>query len=141
MSASAIMEIYRAISDLVVGDTKCRALDEANLAVRAVDMPLRILLPHTEGDDRFIAIGTLNGIEWKVRDLCLWAPVVAGAGFQQFAEPMVAYVKLYISALKTMRIPTEQSHIRSVSFALGLAPWAEAQYYAIDTTLTVEEFI
>lgn len=138
---SAIGDIYLAISKMKVAGAKCRNIDKIRLAIAARDLPIRMLLPETTGDLSYIAIGTLNNIEWVIRDLCLWAPLTAGKGIEKYANSMVIYLKEYIAALKLLRNPSGQSVIESVSFKIGVVPWGEAEYWCIDIQLTVEEIL
>ena len=141
MSETALEAIYREISKLKISGVKARNIDKIKLAVRPKDLPCRMLLPSTKGDLEFIAIGTLNKITWVIRDLCLWAPIAAGSGIEQFAASMVTYIKLYIVKLKTLRNPTDQSVITGVAFQMGPVPWADSDYWAVDITLTVDEIL
>ena len=141
MSESALSEIYREISNFTISNVKSRNINKINLIVEETDLPCRMLLPSTAGELKFVGIGTLNNITWIIRDLCLWAPLTAGSGIEQFADSMVSYMKLYIAEVKATRNPTNQSHITGIAFQLGPVPWAEKDYWAIDTTLTVEEIL
>lgn len=138
---SAIGEIYTRISKMKVSGVKCRNIDKVRLAIRSRDLPMRMLLPSTTGDLSFIAIGTLNNIQWVIRDLCLWAPLTGGKGIEQYSNSMVIYLKEYIAALKRLRNPTGQSTIMAVSFAMGPIPWGDNDYWAVDIQLTVEEIL
>lgn len=134
-----IRGIYTAISEMVVGDVKARNLDKIKLQVRKC--PVRLLLPCTEGDQGFVAIGTLSRTIWRIRDLCLWQPLKAGTGIEQCANDMVAYIELYGAAIRAMRNPTAESNILSVTYQLGPVPWAKSDYWAIDIILEVEEHL
>jgi len=138
-----IEDLFEAVSEMQVDGTKCRALDGAKLDVRNADLPLRILVPVTEGEMSFVAIGTLSRIEWVLHDVCLWAPVVQGAGIRQYARELVSYVAKYVTAIQGLRGPTDQSHITGIGISMGPIAWsqAEADYWGVDITLTVEEFI
>ena len=140
MSDSAIEAIYLAISNMKIGKVKSRNLPKVTLAVRNGSLPLRILVPSTAGDASFVAIGSLNKVEWAIRDLCLWAPL-SGGGIQQYAGPMTKYIKEYIKALKDLRAPTSQSHITGYLMQMGPMPWADSDYWAVDCTITVEEIL
>ena len=141
MSESAIDAIYRELSKTKIGNAKARNIDKVKLGINKRDLPVRMLLPSTTGDLSFVSFGTLNRIEWVIRDLCLWAPLVSGTGVEKHAGSMVTYIKDYIAKLKTIRNPTTQSNITGVAFAMGPVPWAENDYWAIDVTLTVEEIL
>ena len=138
---SEILNIYKSISKMEVGSIKCRDIDKVKLGINKRDLPVRMLLPSTTGDLSFVSFGTLNRIEWVIRDLCLWAPLVSGTGVEKHAGSMVLYIKDYIAKLKTIRNPTGQSNIIGVAFAMGPVPWAENDYWAVDVTLTVEEIL
>jgi hypothetical protein len=141
MSESAIESIYRELSKTKIGNARARNIDKVKLGVNKRDLPVRMLLPSTTGDLSFVSFGTLNRIEWVIRDLCLWAPLVSGTGVEKYAGSMVLYIKDYIAKLKTIRNPTGQSNITGVAFAMGPVPWAENDYWAVDVTLTVEEIL
>lgn len=141
MSESAIESIYLKLSKTKIGNARARNIDKVKLKVTRRDLPVRMLLPSTTGDLSYISFGTLNRIEWVIRDLCLWAPIVSGTGVEKHVGSMVTYIKDYIAVLKTIRNPTDQSNITGVAFAMGPVPWADADYWAIDVTLTVEEIL
>jgi len=141
MSASAIQEIYLELSKAQIGNARSRNIDKVKLGFRKSDLPMRMLLPSTTGSLSYVSFGTLNRIEWVIRDLCLWAPLTSGSGVEKHAGSMVTYLKDYIATLKTIRNPTSQSNITGVAFAIGPVPWAENDYWAIDVTLTVEEIL
>ncbi len=141
MSASAISEIYDALAGLSISGVRVRNIDKAKIKVSASDLPVRILLPSTSGELSYVAIGTLNKVEWSVRDICLWAPLSSGRGIEQHADDMVDYIKAYVAALKTLRNPTPQSVITNVGFQMGPVPWAADDYWAVDTTLVIEEIM
>ena len=140
MSASVIAEIYLAVANLAIGGVKCRNLPEVQLSIEQADLPMRILLPSTKGDGGFVMIGTLNKIEWALRDLCLWAPI-ENMGLADVAEPMIRYIVAYIDALKGLRGPTNQSNLTGFVFQMKPTLWNEAWYWAVDTTLSVEEYL
>jgi hypothetical protein len=142
MSACQIDAIYDAIADNIsVAGTSVRNLDEINLSIRSADLPCRMLLPSTEGDFNFVAIGTLNNVTWTIRDLVLWAPLSHGIGIKEHSSAMMTFIKSYISELKDLRNPTSQSTIAGVAFQMGPVPWAEKDYWAIDITLTINEIM
>ena len=137
----SLQDIYWKLSEMPVGDVKARNLDEIKLQVRAVDLPLRMLLPSTEGEQGFISIGTLTRTTWRIRDLCLWQPVVEGTGIEQCAGDMLAYIQLYAAGIRAMRNPTPESTIMTVTFTLGPVAWATSDFWAVDTILEVEEYL
>lgn len=134
-----IRALYTKLSEMAVGDVKARDLDGIKLAVRAEDCPLRLLLPSTLGDQGFIAIGTLTGTTWALRDLCLWQPVVAGSGIEQCAGDMVAFMELYAAGIRSLRSPGPGASIESVSFKLGPVEWGRVNFWAIDITVEIHE--
>lgn len=136
-----IRDIYYRISEMPVGTVRARNLDEIKLAVRESDCPVRLLLPSTEGGQGFVAIGTLSKTTWRIRDLCLWQPLVAGSGIEQCANDMLAYIELYAAGIRAMRSPTPESNIVSVTFQLGPVPWATSDFWAVDVTVEVEEYL
>ena len=141
MSESAISAIYKAIANFKISNVKSRNISKIKLIVKDADLPCRMLLPSTSGELSFVGIGSLNNITWVIRDLCLWAPLTAGSGIEQFADSMVGYIRLYVAAIKAHRNPTNQSNITGIAFQMGPVPWAESDYWAIDVTLTVEEIL
>ena len=141
MSESAISAIYKEIANFKISNVKSRNIDKINLIVKDADLPCRMLLPSTSGELSFVGIGSLNNITWVIRDLCLWAPLTAGSGIEQFADSMVGYIRLYVAAIKAHRNPTNQSNITGIALQMGPIPWAEKDYWAIDVTLTIEEIL
>jgi len=137
----SLRSLYYAISEMAVGDVVCRNLDEIKLTIRAEDCPMRLLLPSTEGEMGFIAIGTLTKTPWRIRDLCLWQPIMAGSGIEQCANEMVAYIELYAAAIRKMREPVPGTNLISATFKLGPVLWATSDFWAIDVVLGVEEFL
>jgi len=140
MSESAIDAIYLKLSKTKIGNAKARNIDKVKVKVTRRDLPCRMLLPSTTGDLTFVSFGTLNSIDWVIRDLCLWAPIQSG-GVEKHAGSMVTYIKDYVAKLKTMRNPSAQSEIVGVAFAMGPTPWGDEDYWAIDTTLTIREIL
>jgi hypothetical protein len=136
-----LRDIYLALSEMAVGDVVARNIDEIKLAVRASDCPVRMLLPATEGNESFIAIGTLTKTYWRLRDLCLWQPIVEGTGIEQCAQDMLAYIELYTAAIRKMRNPTPESVITTATIQLGPVPWATSDFWAVDITVEVEEYL
>lgn len=141
MSESAISAIYKEIANFKISNVKSRNIDKINLIIKEADLPCRMLLPSTSGELSFVGLGSLNNITWVIRDLCLWAPLTAGSGIEQFADSMVGYIRLYLAAIKAHRNLTNQSNITGIAFQMGPIPWAEKDYWAIDITLTVEEIL
>jgi len=138
---SAILDIYKSIANMKVGSVKSRDINKVKLTIRDGDLPIRMLLPSTEGEMTFIAIGTLQRMGWAIRDLCLFAPVTKGSGIKQFSKAMVDYLSLYIAQVKANRNPTSQSNIVGVEVQMAPALWGEKTYWAVDITLTVEEIL
>ena len=138
---SDIKKIYKEISKLDVGKTKVRNIDKVKLAINKKQLPLRLLLPTTGGDMSFVAIGNMQKMIWTIRDLCLFAPVTAGDGAEQYSEAMVDYLSLYVSAVKQSRNPTNTSNIIGVEGQMTNIPWQNERYWAVDITVTVEEII
>ena len=100
-----------------------------------------MLLPSTSGDLEFIALGDLQKMTWVIRDLCIWAPLSAGSGIQQYAKGMVEYIRLYVAEIKANRNPTDLSVITGVAVQMGPIAWADTDYWAVDITLTIEEIL
>ncbi len=136
----SIRDIYSVIAELPIGDVNCRSIDQLELLVQASDCPVRIMLPATAGDMGFIAIGVMSKMTWTIRDLCLWQPVIEGSGVEQCANEMLGYIEQYSAALRGLRAPTVGSNLVSVTFQIGPVPWADTDYWAVDTVLTVEEY-
>ena len=137
---SAIDDIYLAFANLDLGGITCRNLPEVTLEVAQADLPLRIMVPSTQGEGTFVMIGTLQKVEWAIHDLCLWAPM-SGGNEQQYFQPMMDYIKAYLTALKTLLTPTDQSHLTGWTFQVGPRAWGDAQYWAVDATFSVEEYL
>ena len=137
---SAIDDIYLAFANLSLGGVKCRNLPDVTLEVAQADLPLRMMVPSTSNDGTFVMIGTLQKVEWALHDLCLWAPMGAGNEDRYF-QPMLDYIKAYLTAIKTVLTPTDQSHLTGWTFQIGPRTWGEGQYWAVDVTLSVEEYL
>ena len=138
---SNIQDIYTSIANMKVGSVKARNINKVKLAVRNTDLPMRLLLPSTSAEGDFIMIGNLQNVGWAIRDLCLWAPLSAGKGVEQFAESMLDYISLYIAQVKENRNPATNATIVGVEAQMGPVPWGETDYWAVDITVTVEEII
>ena len=138
---SQISGIYDAIVGISLTGVNVRGIDDIKLKVRSGDLPMRMLIPSTSGEGDFVAIGDLTRLIWTIRDLCLWAPLSAGAGVGDSSEDMVAYINEYITAIKALRNPTSQSNIIHWEWELGPVPWADGDYWAIDFILTIQEII
>ncbi len=138
MSDSAIPDIYTALTNLPIGGVKARNITGVRLQMPQADLPLRLLLPSTGGNMSFVAIGTLQKLDWTITDVCLWAPLGAG-GIQQYAGPMLNFIREYIAALKSLRAPTSQSYVTGVAFQMGPLPWGDDDYWAVSTTVQVSE--
>ncbi len=142
MAESQIAAIYLAISKLKIGKIKCRNITKIKLEIRDKDLPCRFLLPATEGELNFVALGASPvSVKWVIRDLCLWAPISKGSGIEKFSKAMLEHEMLYIKRLQEGMHPTTQSVVTSVSWRQGPVPWAKKDYWAIDYTLTVTEII
>lgn len=138
---SRIKEIYTSISKMKVGKIKARNIDKITLAVRDKSLPLRLLLPSTQGEGDFVAIGTLQQTGWAIRDLCLWAPLTKGSGIQEYSEAMVDYMSLYLAQIKANRSPASQCTIEGWEVQMNPVLWAEKSYWAVDITVTVKEIL
>ena len=138
---SAILDIYKSIANMEVGSIKSRNIDKVKLAIKDGDLPLRMLLPATQGEMEFIAAGNLQHMVWAIRDLCLFAPLTKGSGIQQFSKAMVDYLSLYIAQVKVNRNPTTTSTIVGVEVQMQPVLWGEKTYWAVDIELTVEEIL
>lgn len=141
--SSVIFDIYDTIAAFDLDNIKVvRNIDEVKLSVRESDLPMRILLPSTEGDINILGLdNNILTVDWQIRDLCLWTPRLAGAGIEQYAEDMVTYIKDYIDLLKTNRNPGSNSVITGVNIVMLPLPWGENDYWAIDIALTIKEII
>ena len=139
---SNIVTAYGAIAAYApTGVTTSRNISAAQLAVADADLPCRILLPATEADGEFVAIGDLQGVNWTIKDLCLWAPLEAGTGVQQYSAAMLTYITSYLSKVKAGRSPAANCTI--VGFAFNMAPvkWGVKDYWAVDISLIVREIL
>lgn len=137
---SVILDVYTAISNMALGGVICRNLPEVQLEISEGDLPVRIMLPSTEGEGEFVAIGSMEKVTWQIRDLCLWAPLDMGQ-IGQVAEPMMQYVKAYLDGLAAQRSPVAATVIAGFAFKIGPIAYGEASYWAVDVTLTVEEWL
>lgn len=142
----SIRDLYERVSELPIahpdptrGLIKARNIDEIKLEVRDTDCPVRLLLPSTEGQMAFVAIGTMTETLWRIRDLCLWQPVTAGSGIEQCADDMLGYIELYLAGLKSLRNPAPGCTLESVTMQMGPVPWATTDFWAVDTLLEIRE--
>ena len=138
---SEILDIYKSIAKMKVGDVKSRNIDKVKLAITKGQLPMRMLLPSTSGEMEFIAIGSLQKMNWAIRDLCLFAPLTKGSGVQQFSKAMVDYLELYMAQIKENRHPSTKANIIGVEVQMGPIPWGAEDYWAVDITLTIEEIL
>ncbi len=140
MSESKIKDIYLALSKMRVGSVKCRNITEIKLAIRDKDLPCRFLLPSTEGDLNFVALGkSPMNIQWVIRDLVLWAPMTKGKGIEKFSAAMLDFEMLYIKRLQENFNPTTQSVVTNATWRQSPIPWGVKNYWGIDYTLTIQE--
>ena len=121
------------------GVTTNRDITACKLEVADADLPCRILTPATEGEASFVGIGNLLSINWKIQDICLWAPVGAGTGVQQYSAAFVTYIKSYIDKVKADRSPAAGCAITGLSFMISPIAWAKKNYWGVETIVTVEE--
>lgn len=139
MTDTAIEAIYLALQKFDLGKVRCRGLDDVKLDVNIKELPLRMLLPNTSGEQSFaVAIGSLSEVTWAVTDLCLWAPLSSG-GRRKYAGPMIRYCKAYLDQVRQTRNPTNLSEIVGVTFDVGPQPWADGDYWAVETQLAIRE--
>ena len=136
---SNILDAYKTISDWKVSNIKARNIEKVNLAITKT--PIRLLLPSTEGRVEFVAMGNSMAAQWTIRDLCLFAPLTQGKGVEQFAKGMVDYITGYMDKVKETRSPATNICIVDVSFQMTPMPWAEKDYWAVDTTITLREVL
>lgn len=140
MSESKIQDIYLALSKMKVGKVKCRNITKVKLAIRDGDLPCRFLLPATEGDLNFVALGkSPMQIQWTIRDLVLWAPMTKGKGIEKFSAAMLDFEMLYIKRLQENMNPTNQSVVINATWQQSPVPWGDKSYWGIDYTLIVQE--
>jgi hypothetical protein len=139
---SQIEAIYRIIAGFDLGGIQSRNLPEIKLLVQQGDCPVRLLMPSTRGEQSFVLVGSTQKIQWRIRDLCLWAPVSEGQGIENFAQPMQDYIVAYLAAIKALYggQVTSQAHIVGATFSMGPVIWDETQLWAVDTQLAVEEY-
>ena len=98
------------------------------------------MLPATEGDLSFMGIGPLTKANWRIRDLCLWQPIVAGTGLEQCADEMLAYMEMYATGIRALRNVTPGATIVGVSYKMAPILWGTTDFWAVDITLEVEEY-
>ena len=137
---SNILAAYTSIANMEVGSVKSRNIDRINLTVKDSDLPMRLLMPSTEGDQNFVGIGSLQKVTWAIQDLCLFASVTKGAGIQQYSEAMVEYIVLYLAQVKANKNPATNCCITGMSIEMTPVRWGETKtYWAVDINLVVEE--
>ena len=138
---SKVLDIYNSIANMEVGSIKCRDIDKIKLTVRDGDLPLRLLMPDTQGDMSFVMIGNLQNVKWVIRDLCLWANVNKGGGIADYSKSIMEYLSLYLTQLKANKSPVAQTVISGMASQIIRVKWGEQTYWGVDSTLTVEEII
>jgi len=143
MSASAIVNVYGSLADLVVtmadGVTPyAYDLDELPESITTAQLPCRLLLPVATmpGEGRegmHIAIGTAMSINWQITDLMLWQPSEQGLGLREFAPKLVEYSGKYLDGMRAWgKCPTSNTTLQSVSITPGEYEWprGSGRYYA-----------
>ena len=140
---SQVEAIYLTLANLDLGGIPSRNLPEINLLVEQGDMPVRLLMPSTRGEQEFVRVGSTQKVRWTIRDLCLWAPVSAGSGIEQYAAAMQAYIVAYLAALKDFYGGglTPQSHVTGATFQMTPVTWGEMSCWAVDAQISVEEYL
>ena len=123
------------------GVTTTRNITAVQLAVADADLPCRLLLPATSTNGDFVMMGTLQNTAWVVRDLCMWAKVGAGAGVEQYSEAMLDYIASYLTKIKGKISPAANCVIAGWEVQMGVVPWGNSDYYAVDIYLTIQEKI
>jgi hypothetical protein len=74
---SGLRDIYHAITEMQVGDTKARDVDKVNGLVRLVDLPVRMIVPsQSNASGGFLGMGTVGKMTWRIDDTCLWESTV-----------------------------------------------------------------
>ena len=139
---SAISSVYDALAAMEVGSAKLTATDVTSVKLINYldgDLPKRLLMPKTEGDMAFIAIGDLQKVTWVIQDLCLISPVTSDFGVHQHASTMMTYLSDYLTAIKALRNPATGCVVTGVGVEILPVLWGEKTYWAVDVSLTVEE--
>lgn len=142
----SVRDLYERISEMAIahpdptrGLINTRNIDEIKLEVRDTDCPMRLLLPDTKAEMTFVFIGGTTTRRYTIRDLCLWQTVTAGSGIEQCANDMLTYIELYLAGLKALRNPAPGCTLVSVTMQMGPVPWATTDFWAVDTSIEVEE--
>lgn len=142
--ASAIANVYDTLAAMKVGSAELTATDVTSVKLIPVldgDLPKRLLMPKTEGDMEFVAIGNLQKMTWVIQDLCLFSPVTSNFGIHQESGAMLTYIKDYLTAIKSNRSPYAKCVITGVAAQMAPVLWGDKTYWAVDVTLTVEEIL
>ena len=138
--SSNISSVYTVLTAYdPTGVTTNRDITAAQLEVADADLPCRILIPATEGDAGFVGIGNLLSIDWRIQDVCLWAPVGAGTGVEQYSAALVTYIKSYLDKVKADRSPAAGCAITGLSFKISPIAWGKKNYWGVETIVTVSE--
>jgi hypothetical protein len=145
MATSAITSIIEALEGTTVtvnGVTPtARALDTLPGAIRAVDLPMRVIvLDETATEVTALTLGgAVQRGAWRVRDLLLWKPIAQGRGVRDEVPELVDYVAAYTGAVA--RQLTAQSFVEEMAFSTGV--WQQAdgmpEYHHIQVLLTIKE--
>jgi hypothetical protein len=97
------------------------------------------------GDMGFVALGKLTSIEWVIVDTLLLKPATEGDALKENNGRIISYIVAYITAIRSMRAPTAQSHVKDIKFVPGLYYWPEdsagVPYVGVQITCTVQEVL
>lgn len=100
-----------------------------------------------DGAHAFIALGSPTCvITWTIQDTLLMKPATLGNSLVDNSSKITDYIEKYVTAIRSGRATTAQSHITAAKFEPGIYYWPEdasagTAYIGVRVTLTIEEVI
>ena len=154
--ASQIVELYNALAltSITVNGVAVRVkrLDETPSKLDTADLPVRVLTPISQvrpqnANSAVWAVGAssvVTQITWTIADIMYWQPVAQNVGIQAVADELVAYMRDYLSMLKTFSPPASGSTmwIANVGLQAGVYEYpilSGRLFYGVVATLTITE--
>jgi hypothetical protein len=105
-------------------------------------IPLRILSTtgDIEGRDfAFIALGKLSKVTWVIEDLLLAKAIAEGDSIKGISPSLVGYCDSYITKLRDVRSPSDQSHVVNLSMKPGRYDYGGIECFGVRCLISVEE--
>lgn len=121
-----------------------RNYNQQSNSLNSADCPIRIIQvigASLASDGKFVALGKLQKISWTVTDRLFWKPVSQGAGLEEFAGDLVAYIAAYLEAVRDNRQLTNQSLIISITCKPQIFTWGTTDYAGVDCTFYIDGYV